>query len=108
MPRHALTTVRGWTCLAVLCAGCSTSSTPELPPAAAGPDEVAQALASLEPADRALAARQQNCPVSGEALGSMGTPVKLEHDSQGVLLCCEGCRQQFSKEPTSYLAKIKK
>ncbi len=35
---------------------------------------------------------QKICPVSGESLGSMGTPIKVKMGEQNVFLCCEGCK----------------
>jgi len=89
----------------VFCVGCSGNAPSA--PRADQPSEIEQALAGLSPADRALAERQKVCLVSGEALGSMGTPVKLEHGDLAVLLCCEGCRESFTSEPNKYLAKAK-
>ena len=39
--------------------------------------EQAEALSQLSAADRALAAKQKTCPVTGELLGSMGAPYKV-------------------------------
>ncbi len=46
------------------------------------------ALATLSPADRELAEKQKVCPVSGEPLGSMGTPYKVTVKDREVFLCC--------------------
>ncbi|MBI3836486.1 MAG: hypothetical protein HY288_00955 [Planctomycetia bacterium] len=101
----------------VFLAGCSNSkleqsSKPE--PAAdkalrqtAG-DETADALAQLDPADRDAAKQQAVCPVSDEKLGSMGAPFKVSAEGKDVLLCCEGCREDFQKDPQKFLAKLKK
>jgi len=35
---------------------------------------------------------QQICPVSGEKLGSMGAPVKIQVGDETAYLCCEGCK----------------
>lgn len=46
------------------------------------------------------------CPVSGEALGSMGAPVVHEHKGREVRFCCKGCLPKFTKEPEKYLKKV--
>ncbi len=66
----------------------------------------AEGLAALPPEDRAIAEKQGTCPVSGEALGEMGTPVKVEVDGKVVFLCCDHCRGKFDENPQEYLAKI--
>ncbi len=46
------------------------------------------------------------CPVSGEALGSMGGPVDYVSDNRLVRFCCKGCRRFFKKDPSPFLAKL--
>lgn len=48
----------------------------------------------------------KDCLVGGEALGSMGDPVEHVHEGRLVQFCCEGCIDDFKKEPTKYLAKL--
>ena len=69
--------------------------------------EIAQALAKLSPEDRALAEKQQTCPVSGEKLGSMDVPVKVNVKDRDVFLCCSSCEDSLKKDPDKYLAKLK-
>jgi len=35
---------------------------------------------------------QKICPVMGEPLGSMGTPIKVKIGEEELFLCCEGCK----------------
>jgi hypothetical protein len=70
--------------------------------------EITAALATLSPEDRALAEKQRTCPVTGEVLGSMGAPVKLDVKGQPVFICCEGCRDKLLASPDEYLAKLNK
>jgi Cu(I)/Ag(I) efflux system membrane fusion protein len=65
-------------------------------------------LAELSPEDRAAAEKQGVCLVSGEKLGSMGTPYKTTVKGQTVFLCCDGCEEKLQKEPDKYLAKLNK
>ncbi len=67
-----------------------------------------EGLAELSAADRALAEKQAVCPVTGEPLGSMGTPIKLTVAGQTVFICCAGCEEELRKEPEKYLAKLAK
>jgi YHS domain-containing protein len=115
--------------LGVLLAGCSqpgSKSSPKAdPPSSASPQKPAETpkaaepkqadagakalpegLAELPEADRALAQKQKVCPVSGEPLGSMGKPVKVEIKGRTVFLCCGGCEADLKKDPDKYLAKL--
>jgi YHS domain-containing protein len=93
--------------------GCGTGAPPAQPSAGAAPqsavaDETAEAFAKMDPADRDVARRQAVCPVSDHALGSMGPPVKVTHDGQTLFLCCDGCKDDFDKDPQVFVAKLKK
>jgi membrane fusion protein, copper/silver efflux system len=68
--------------------------------------ELIAALAKMSKEDRELAERQRICPVADFALGSMGTPQKVEVKGQSVFICCEGCRENLLAEPDKYLAKL--
>lgn len=53
----------------------------------------------------------KTCVVSDEALGSMGDSVKYVHKEAGkpdrvVRFCCEGCIDDFKKEPAKFLKKL--
>ena len=63
-----------------------------------------KAMAGLDAADQAIAKAQGTCPVSGEALGSMGTPLKMQVGDKAVFLCCKGCVKKFEADPQKYLA----
>jgi len=63
-------------------------------------------LASLSAEDRALVLKQKICPVSGEPLGEMGAPVKVDVAGQQVFICCASCKEDLEKDPAKYLAKI--
>ncbi len=108
--------LRLWTLLAftmtAVLTGCSkapdTAATPAIPTTApADGHEMASAAAvPLSAEDQTLADRQKVCPVGGEALGSMGTPVKVMLGDRAVFLCCEGCRSAVKGNPEKYLAKL--
>lgn len=68
--------------------------------------QYAEALAKLSPEDRVLAEKQKICPVSGEPLGSMGAPYKVNVEGRNVLLCCDGCEAAIQEDPQKYLAKL--
>ncbi len=87
----------------------ANSQGPAEPKAAAGAGQKAEmdGLSGLSAEDRALAEKQRTCPVTGEPLGSMGTPVKVTVKGQTVFLCCDGCKAAIDKDPDKYLAKLK-
>mgnify|MGYP002624458071 CR=1 FL=1 len=64
-------------------------------------------LAKLSPADAASAEKQHFCPVSGEMLGTMGAPIKVDVNGQQVWICCEGCREALLANPDEYMANLK-
>ena len=68
---------------------------------------IAEAMAKLSPEDRALAEKQKVCLVAKEPLGSMGTPIKVEHDGEVAFLCCSGCKEAFEADPDKFLAALK-
>jgi hypothetical protein len=41
--------------------------------------------------DQLMIAAQKTCPISGEALGEMGPPVKTKIGDQTIFICCKGC-----------------
>jgi hypothetical protein len=49
--------------------------------------------------------RQRTCPVTGEELGSMGTPIPVGVNGQTVYVCCRGCVKKLQADPDRYLAK---
>jgi len=53
----------------------------------------------------------KTCLVSGEALGAMGDATGYVHRVAGqpdrvVFFCCDGCIDDFKKEPAKFLAKV--
>lgn len=69
------------------------------------PEEI-ENLKKLPEADAKMALAQQICPVSDEHLGAEGMePIKVTADGKTVMLCCEGCKESFDKEPAKFLAK---
>jgi hypothetical protein len=70
------------------------------------PGKYAAELAELSADDRALAERQEICPVSGQPLGSMGKPYKVTVQGRDVLLCCAGCEDAIRGDAEAYLGKL--
>jgi hypothetical protein len=54
--------------------------------------ETQQQKSPLTDADHLQIAIQKICPVTGEALGSMGEPLKVKVGEQVAFLCCKGCQ----------------
>lgn len=63
-------------------------------------------LAKLSPEEAASAEKQHFCPVTGDMLGTMGPPIKVDVDGRQVWICCEGCRDQLLEDPDQFLAKL--
>jgi hypothetical protein len=76
------------------------------PPSAVTAPPAADALGAMGPGDRALAEKQNRCPVTGLRLGSMGTPDRQMVSGRVVFLCCSGCRSKLLADPARYLAKL--
>ena len=63
-------------------------------------------LAAVGPGDQAGIVRQQVCPVTGAALGSMGDPIKVLIGGQPLYLCCKACLGKVQSDPEAYLQKV--
>lgn len=70
--------------------------------------EMNEAFADLSAADRKAAEAQEMCPVSDQALGSMGTPIKVTVEGRDVFVCCEGCVDELKSKFDEYVAKLQK
>ncbi|MBX9582349.1 MAG: hypothetical protein K2X87_18755 [Gemmataceae bacterium] len=49
---------------------------------------------------------QRTCPVTGQALGSMGPPVPVTLGGQTVYVCCKACVAKIQRDPDAYLRKV--
>lgn len=65
-------------------------------------------LGKLSAENRLLVEAQGFCPISGEALGSMGTPHKLMIKDQPLFLCCKDCETKALGDPGKTLTRIAK
>lgn len=99
---------RPWSLFAITVAASAIGCSEAPAPAPSGPVEMTAGDAdhqhALSSEDQLLADKQKNCPVGGEPLGSMGTPVKMMVGDRAVFLCCEGCRGAVESDPEKYLA----
>jgi YHS domain-containing protein len=50
---------------------------------------------------------QKTCPVTGEALESMGTPIPVTVKGQTIYVCCKSCVAKVQRDPDKYLRKVK-
>ena len=80
----------------------------EAPKAAALSTEELDAVKKLPEAEQTLAIKQAVCLVSGEHLGAMGTPIKVELDGKVGFLCCKGCKGDYDSDPAAAFAKLEK
>lgn len=62
-------------------------------------------VASETPSDELLLSLQGTCPVSGQKLGSMGKPPKVELGDKSLFVCCAGCIDKLKASPQQYLSK---
>jgi YHS domain-containing protein len=46
------------------------------------------------------------CPVSGDAIGSMGVPATVEYEGKIYNICCVACAKTFNSDPQKYIAII--
>ena len=46
------------------------------------------------------------CPITGEALGSMGEPINVIHNNRLIRLCCAGCKGQLEAKAEEVFAKL--
>lgn len=75
------------------------------PPRPVVPPTLAFVVATKADA-RAIAA-QRVCKVSGESLGSMGTPIKATRGASSTFLCCRGCMSKVQADPDRFLGPAK-
>ena len=88
----------------VCCAGCVSEVKANPAKYVAGRPEIT--VTSATDADAALIAKQANCPVMDEPLGSMGRPIKVMVGDKPIFLCCKGCIKKVQGQPAKYLAKV--
>lgn len=55
--------------------------------------------------DALLISLQGTCPVSGQSLGSMGKPPKVQLGDKALFVCCAGCVDKLKKSSDEYLTK---
>ncbi len=65
-------------------------------------------IIARSPTDRAAALAQRTCPVTGDVLGEMDTPIKVRIRGRDVFICCKGCEKKLKKNPEKYLQKLAK
>jgi hypothetical protein len=70
-------------------------------------DELAE-IKKLPADEQDLAIKQAVCPVSGEHLGEMGKPVKVNAEGRTFFLCCENCEKDVKADPKAVIAKLDK
>ena len=89
--------------LGLLSTGCTDNPPPT---GASGSSKIQSALENLSPEDRALAEKQQKCPVTDKPLGSMGTPIKVMVKDKPVFICCKSCQKTVEDKPDEMLEKV--
>ena len=70
-------------------------------------DELAT-IRKLPKEDVDAAIKQAVCPVSGDHLGTMDTPVKVTAEGKTFFLCCKSCKKEVDQHPKDVIAKLAK
>jgi hypothetical protein len=65
-------------------------------------DEGKISVSTATKADEQAIAAAKVCPVSGEALGEMGPPIKVTRGGKTIFLCCKGCLKDVQKYPDKF------
>ena len=76
------------------------------PPTGASTAKIEAAMAKLTDADRQTAMAQRVCPVTGEALGSMGKPIKVTQGDRHLFVCCAGCEEEAKNKFDEFYAQV--
>ena len=66
---------------------------------------VAGAVGARVSADEKKNVTNKMCPVSG---GPVSEKFRTEYKGQFVYVCCEGCLNEFNKDPEKFVAKMSK
>jgi YHS domain-containing protein len=69
-----------------------------------GDFQAARGAASTEA--KALYGGQKTCPVTGDSLDSMGTPIPVKVKGQTIYVCCKSCVAKVQRNPDKYVAKV--
>jgi len=90
--------------------GCGSCGTSRQPAAQSGAAYEATAdnrpgPQSAPPSGAGQYGGQKLCPVTGEALGSMGPPIPVTVKGQTIYVCCQECVKTVQSDPDAYLAK---
>jgi YHS domain-containing protein len=71
-------------------------------------DEELAAIRKLPKEDVDAAIKQVVCPVSGDHLGTMETPIKVSAEGKTFFLCCKSCKKEVEEHPKDVVAKLAK
>lgn len=63
-------------------------------------------IKTLPAGEQEAALKQAVCPISGDHLGSMGTPFKITAEGRTFYLCCDGCEDKVKENPKAAIAKL--
>lgn len=57
------------------------------------------ALSKLPPKDQLAVLSQRHCPVKGNVLGTLGSPIKVQYRGKEIYACCEDCAEKLKFDP---------
>lgn len=70
------------------------------------PVELTLRFAKATQADQAAINAQKVCKVSGQALGSMGGPIKVTQAGRSIFLCCQSCLKTVQADPVQFFGAM--
>ena len=95
--------------LAVLMAGCATGAgaVSSSGGAAQAPAAVAAGEAPIKMNGTAVVGDKTRCAVTGEVFTVKADSEKYEYEGKTYYFCCDGCLDDFKKDPAKFVARIK-
>ncbi|GEM_PF-914703 len=101
--KHKATTTKKATAATKAKAATTTTATTAPAAAATTPTGATTAAAAVDEIKPPVTNKE--CPVSG---GKVNPQYRAEYNGQYVYVCCQGCVDEFKKEPEKYVAKMSK
>jgi len=79
---------------------------PAVPPVSHGDPVASNTPSQASSVAQARYGGQKTCPVTGDELGSMGSPIPVTVQGQTIYVCCRGCVAKVQRDPDSFLRKV--
>src|SRR5262245_30641438 len=76
-------------------------------PALSSPQNAAYYTDQADASKTASSKPQQTCPIDGNSLGQLGTPIMVTLKGEPIFVCCQSCANKAQKDPDRYLARVR-